>query len=37
VGLPQQREIDPEAGVGGLGAGDRLEDEIDRRNLIVKY
>ena len=31
--LLEQREVDAEALVGGLGAGDRLEDEIDRRAL----
>jgi hypothetical protein len=27
----QEREVDPEAFVGGLGSADRLEDQIDRR------
>jgi len=30
AGFGQEREIDPEAPVGGLGPGDRSEDEIDR-------
>ena len=31
LGLAQDAEIDAEAGVGGLGAGDGLEHQIDRR------
>ena len=33
VRLAQQREIDAEAAVGGFGAGDRLEHQIDRTPL----
>ena len=29
--LAQERQVDAEAGVGGLGAGDRLEQQVDRR------
>ena len=34
MGFVEQREIDAEGGVGGFGAGDGLEDEIDGRAVL---
>ena len=34
LGLFEQLQIDAEAGVGGLGAGDRLKHQIDRRAAL---
>jgi hypothetical protein len=33
----QQRQVDAEAGVGRLGAGDRLEHEVDRRAAFDRF
>ncbi len=32
----QQGQVDAEAGVGGFGAGDRLEQQIDRRAAVER-
>ena len=34
MGLLQEREIDPETAVGGFGARDRLEHEVDGCALV---
>ena len=36
MGFGQQREVNAEGGVGLLGAGDRLEDEVDRCALLQR-